>query len=351
MFYQNANVLLHQQSLWSLSFRHCFPHSKWCFSSQLSRHKDLSFSLTNKKISSLLGWNLFKPNQFHVRFDAHPKLSDYRRAHLYCQWKFGVWNFGISLIQSLHSQIATVGLGLRLFSTRGLEWIISWSRGNAVIRIPIVISKGFAANSSIVQTIYFSVVSYVIQQYIAELWGWIGDENLSEEVEVSMAVRAQNLTKVRRDAAIQIELMTRQARRKTKEETERDGLIIKEAIYKIKNGDEWNVTIPLQFWVSRSTLTLPARRKSELLGFYDISTSLKSSKSLPVNSSNRTVRLFSLSDVLDDIFNWTPKDVLLRQKAAAELPSPILTVSYEFKGQLHHINIKDREELRLPHLI
>jgi len=309
--------------------------------------------LTNKNISSLLGWNLFKPNQFHVRFDAHPKLSDYRRAHLYCQWKCGVWNFGVSLIQSLHSQVATVGLGLRLFSTRGLEWIISWSRGNAVIRIPIVVSKGLAANSSIGQTIYFSVVSYIIQQYIAELWGWIGDENLSEEVEEeSMAVRAQNLTKVRRrDAAIQIELMTRQARRKTKEETERDGLIIKEAIYKIKNGDEWNVTIPLKFWVVRSTLKLPARRKSELLGFYDISTSLKNSRSLPVNARNRTVRTFSWSDVWADIFNWTPKDVLLRQKAAAALPSPILTVSYEYKGQLHQINVKDREELRLPHLI
>merc|ERR1712238_366881 len=128
----------------------------------------------------------------------------------------------------------------------------------------------------------------IMQQYIAELWGWIGDENLSEEEEESLAVRAQNLTKIRNDAAIQIELMTRQARRKTKEETERNGLIIKEAIYKIKNGDEWNVTIPLKFWVSRSTLKLPARRKSELLGFYDISTSLKNSRSLPVDARNRT---------------------------------------------------------------
>ena len=358
-YYQNANNILHRfildHSVWSLSFRHRFSDSKWCFSSQLSRRQDLSLSLTNNKLSGLFGWNLLKPNKLHIRFDARPKLSEYRRAHLYCQWKSGVWNFGISLVQSLHSQIATVGLGWRLFSTRGLEWVITWTRGNAVIRIPIVVSKGLAANATIGQTMYFSVISYIIQQYTAEMWGWIviGDDNdVSDEADAPMAVvQAQNLTMARRDAAIQKELMARQASRKTKNEAERDGLIIKDAIYSIRNGDEWNVTIPLQFWVSNSTLKLPARRKSELLGFYDIVTSMKNNSTLSVNSSNRRRRKSSWSDVWNDLFDWTPKDVLLRRKAAAELPSPTLTVSYEFKNQSYQITVKDSEELRLPHLV
>jgi hypothetical protein len=358
-YYQNANNVLHRyildHSLWSLSFRHPCSDSKWCFSSQLSRRQDLSLSLTNNKISGLFGWNLFKPNKLHIRLDARPKLSVYRRAHLYCQWKSGVWNFGISLVQSLHSQIATVGLGWRLFSTRGLEWVITWTRGNAVIRIPIVVSKGLAANATIGQAMYFSVVSYIMQQYIAETWDWIviGDDNdVSDEAEVPMAVvQDQNLTMARRDAAIQKELMARQARRKTKNEAERDGLIIKDAIYSIKNGDEWNVTIPLQFWVSDSTLKLPGRRKSELLGFYDIITSMKNNNTLSVDSSNRMRRKSTWSDVWNDLFDWTPKDVLLRRKAAAELPSPTLTVSYEFKNQSYQITVKDSEELRLPHLV
>jgi hypothetical protein len=358
-YYQNANNIFHRfildHSLWSLSFRHRFSDSKWCFSSQLSRRQDLSLTLTNNKIYGLFGWNLFKPNKLHIRLDARPKLSEYRRAHLYCQWKSGVWNFGISLVQSLHSQIATVGLGWRLFSTRGLEWVITWSRGNAVIRIPIVVFKGLAANATIGQAMYFSIVSYIIQQYIAEMWGWIviGDDNdVSDEAEAPMAVvQAQNLTKARRDAAIQKELMARQARRKTKNEAERDGLIIKDAIYSIENGDEWNVTIPLQFWVSHSTLKLPARRKSELLGFYDIVTSMKNNRTLSVDSSSSMRRKSSWSDVWNDLFDWTPKDVLLCRKAAAELPSPTLTVSYEFKNQSYQITVKDSEELRLPHLV
>jgi hypothetical protein len=181
-FYHNA-FFLHQMmlehSLWSLSFRHCFPNSKWCLSSQLSRRQDLSLSVNNgNKLSGLIGWNLLKPKQFHARVDVRPRITEYRRVHLYCQWQASsgpsVWNFGVSLVQNLHSQMATFGLGWRLFSTRGLEWVISWSRGNATIRIPIVVSKGLAANATIGHSLYFSMVSYFIQEYIAEVWGWIG---------------------------------------------------------------------------------------------------------------------------------------------------------------------------------
>ena len=365
-FFHNAKFLhqmMLEHSLWSLSFRHCFRDSKWRLSSELSRKQDLSLSIANgNKLSGMIGWNLLKPRHFHARIDARPRITEYRRAHLYCQWKAssgpGVWNFGISLVQCLHSRAATLGLGWRLFSTRGLEWVVSWSRGNGTIRIPILLSKGLAARATIGHSLYCSIVSYLVQDYIAEAWGWIGngdDEDGDNDAshDAALAIRAQNLTKSKRDAAMQIELMARQARRKTRDEKERDGLIIKEATYRIENGEEWDVTIPLQFWVSRSALTLSASPKSELLGFYDVAASLKNARASsaetgldsPTTRPSRS-RLFpSWSDIWCDLLDRTPKD----SKKATECPSPKLTVRYEFKGQSHETTVKDREELRLPH--
>ncbi|VEU44934.1 unnamed protein product [Pseudo-nitzschia multistriata] len=364
IFYHNAQFLhqmLLEHSLWAISFRHSFPNSRWTLSSQLSRRKDLSLSLVNgNKLSGLIGWNLLKPKQFHARFDARPKLTEYRRAHLYCQWKAspgpGLWNVGLSLVQSLHSQIATVGLGCRLFSTKGLEWVISWSRGNSTISIPILLSKSMAPSTTIGQTFYFSLISFMMQEYIAETWGWIGNDSEDDEdckvEDASIALRAQNLAKARQDAVIQKELMARQARRKTKEEKEKDGLIIIDAIYKVENGEEWSVTVPLQFWVTNSTLTLPARPKSELLGFYDVAAPLKNSRvsSIAGNQTSTTSsssgRCFpTLSELWHDLLDRTPED---SQSKKSEISSPTLTVSYEFRGKPHVVTIKDRDELRLP---
>jgi hypothetical protein len=78
---------------------------------------------------------------------------------------------------------------------------------------------------------------------------------------------------------------------------------------------------------------------------------MKNNRAFSVDASNRMRRQSSWSDVWNDLFDWTPTDVLLRRKAAAELPSPTLTVSYEFKNQSYQITVKDSEELRLPHLV
>eukprot|EP00536_Pseudo-nitzschia_multiseries_P017417 jgi/Psemu1/70202/estExt_Genemark1.C_15410003 len=374
-FYHNAEFLhrmMLEHSLWSLSFRHCFPNSKWTLSSQLSRRKDLSLSLANgNKLSGLIGWNLLKPKQFHARIDARPKLTEYRRAHVYCQWMpssslspsssgLAAWNFGISLVQSLHSQIATVGLGWRLFSTRGFEWVISWTRGNATIRIPILVSKSLATSATLGQTVYFSIISYMIQEYIAEAWGWIGssddEENTAEDV--SIAQNGLHLAKARRDASVQKELMARQARRRADLEKEKDGLVIQEGIYRIENGEEWDVTIPLQFWVSNSTLRLPARPKSELLGFYDIAASLKHSSAVSFEQrdpseggkshpSGRHFHFPPLGDIWRDLLDWAPRDSMRKK---SDLCAPTLAVRYEFQGKSYEITVKDREELRLPHI-
>ena len=195
----------------------------------------------------------------------------------------------------------------------------------------------------------------MIQEYIAEVWGWVGNSeeanDESAENDRLLAIRAEYLTKARKDAAVQKELMSRQAKRKAKDEKQRDGLIITKAVYQIENVEEWDVTIPLQFWVSGSKLVLTEGPKSQLLGFYDITASVKNSRAISSArdpSQNKSPRQFpSWRDICYDLLDWTSKD---KSSKGSNVPPPTLSVWYEFKGRSYEITVKDRDELRLPAL-
>lgn len=334
--------------MYSLTLRHSFPSTKWSLSSSLSRRQDLSLALTNGKLSGRVGFNPTKPGQLSLRLDARPKLSAFRRAHCYCQWRTGVWQFGISLVQSLHSEMSTIGLGWRLYSATGFEWVLSWSRGSASVRVPIVISKGLAA-ASFGQVLYFSLVSHLIQDCIAQLWAWIGtessDDTLERGTETESIIPPTSMAKERNDAVIQRELMTRQARRKAKNETERAGLIIQQAVYRIKDGDEWDATVPVQFWVSNSSLALPGRPKSELLGFYDVATASKQKKAKSDRErQSKSRHSWTWRDVWKDLVGLPAK----RAARQSKRPIPTLSVQYLYRGQSFCIVVEDSDELILP---
>jgi hypothetical protein len=323
--------------MYSLFFRHHFPKSKWILSSQLSRKQELSLSVTNSKISGSASCNLRKPEQIDLRLDVRPRISEDRRAHLYCQWKLGVWQVGASLVQSLHSQVATVGLGVRIASTRGLEWMLSWNRGNATIRIPIVVSRGLQ-NVEFSQFLYLSFLSFLLEEGIADLWGWKSSDDDAADKEEAEPIQ-EAAKKSQENAELQRKLMERQAKRKKRMEGEKDGLVIDEAVYKVKGGDEWDVAIPLQFWVTNSSLTLAATSKSQLLGFYDLTddpTKKKDTKDTPAPSSWKAS--------WDDLFDLKSETT----KKSSHGPAPTLTVKYQFKGQAYSMIVSDTEELQLP---
>ncbi|KAG7374365.1 protein of unknown function DUF3395 containing protein [Nitzschia inconspicua] len=335
--------------LWSCSYRHSFANSRWYFFSQLSRRQDVLLILSNNKLSGRIGWNLRKASQLMLRLDARPRLSEYRKAHLYCEWKNGVWQTGLSLIQSLHSQVATVGLGWRILGTRGVQWIFSWNRGNATINIPVLISKELT-NASFGHVLYVSLVSYLIQESVGEMWGWVGQTitgtaETSPETKNVLVGRHSDPEKLRKDAETQRELMTRQAKRKMKIEQEKDGLVIQEAVYQVKDGDKVDVTAQLQFWVTHSTLTLPARPKSELLGFYNV---VASSQKPEPTTIDKTSATWSWSDVWSDLLGIKNTRSVLGDKHEKSLPIPELTIRYTFKQRSYRVTIKDRDELRLP---
>lgn len=341
--WENARNM--KQWLWSCSYRQCFPNSKWYLFSQISRRQDAMLILSNNKLSCRVGWNLQKSKQLLLRVDARPRLSEHRKAHVYCQWKSGVWQAGLSLAQSLHSQISTVGLGWRVFSSRGIQWVFSWNRGNASINIPVLVTKELT-QASFGHVMYLSLVSYLVQECVGEMWGWIGASAVRGTTERSLEANLKPVdpAKARKDAETQKELMTRQAKRKMKLEQEKDGLVIMSAVYSIKGGEKVHVTTQLQFWVSHSTLILPARPKSELLGLYDVVTSLQKSET---TTATHVVGAWTWKDIWKDLLGIKDTGSLCSNEQHAP-PVPTLTIEYSFKGKSYTITVKDYDEVRLP---
>jgi hypothetical protein len=342
-FHHNATFLhdmLLEHSMYSLSFHHMFSNSRWIFTSELSRRQVLSVSMSNTKLAGSLGLNLRKPKKMELRLDARPKLSEHRRGHLFCSLRPGAWQVGASVRQSLHSQIASVGMGVRFYSLRGLEWVLSWNRGDAAIRIPIVVSRGMQS-ANLIQVMYFSMISFFIQEGIAEMWGW---KTLQEDTDLETKAPAlmENVTKSREDAELQRELMARQAKRRMREETEKDGLVIQQAVYQVKGGDTWDATIPLQFWVSKSSLTLPESSKRQLLGFYDVGAAL---------TQDNNSKVYSSSSWWGELWNdlWDVSAESDTTAPSTNIAPVTLTVKYDFMGQSYSKTVLDKEELQLPH--
>lgn len=343
-YYHNATFLhamLLEHSMYSLSFSHLFPNSRWIFISELSRRQKLSVSLSNSKLSGRMGWNLRKPKDISLRLDVRPTISEHRKAHVFGEWKLGGWQVGASLVQSLGSQIASVGLGLRLLSSRGLEWVFSWNRGDCSIKIPIIICRELS-KVHLAQYIYFSMVSFIIQEGLADMWESKLGQSEEEESTKTSGNSVEMRGKGRDDAELQRELMTRQAKRKKREEAEKEGLVIQKATYQVEGGDEWDATIPLQFWVTRSSLTFPPTSKSQLLGFYDVTADLKRNTEASITSSSP----YSWNDMWRDLLDMAPKAAT--KSTSTKRKCPTLTVRYDFKGQPYSMSVKDLEELKLP---
>ena len=140
------------------------------------------------------------------------------------------------------------------------------------------------------------------------------------------------LKKAKADAERQVALMKGPARSKRKREEERNGLVIDKAIYYVEGGARLDVTAQIQFWVSDSSLYLPSTPKSNLLGFYDVS-SAGQSKSKP---KTEPIALTSWKQVWQGF--WFD----------AKAPVPILYIRYTHEGKTFELSVKDEEELVLP---
>lgn len=284
-------------------------------------------SKTAHQVELGFGWSLRKPV---VSFAVRPECTGRRRVSLSAQWK-GTKSLQLGLVvtQTLESA-AQIGVGVWHASAKGITWMLTWTHGDLTIRIPVIISSVHEPLWSPFMFTYMSFLTKAVQDAVADVFGLDGevDERKRKLDEQQFLL---NREKSREDAEQQQGLMKRQAGTRMKQEKERTGgLIIRQAAYWVKDGEALDVTIPLQFWVQESSLTLPESSKDSLLGFCSIKPKVSNEKE-------------------DSTKSWWAKFWTLPKGTGGSPTSmPKLTIKYDMGGHSYEITVQDHESLTLP---
>jgi hypothetical protein len=225
---------------------------------------------------------------------------------------------------------ASLGVGVRHHSQKGLSWLLTWVRGDMVLKIPILIINTPPNPWHYLTSLYISCLSYLIQECIADLW------NLPELSDQRTNLSRQpSVAKARADAEKQKMLMEKQASSRRQTELEKQGLVITRAVYYALGGDAWDVTTQLQFWTTKSSLDLPALSKKNLLGFYDVSALALQQ---PLDSDNRHLPASKW-------WQFWRSSCEEKKNSASQV---LLAVQYNYAGVSYEITIFDEQPLSLP---
>jgi len=293
-------------------------------------------------------------------------------------------------------------------SSLAARWtiIVAWQRGDITLRIPILIlGTAMAASSSSTESnngdqqdsllvataapfLVCAIVGVAHEMISRLIWGddMFFNANIQSKSPEPTTTTATNRStalsaaqiKAKQDALSQQNLMTRQAEARKAAEQEKNGLVIESAAYQLvdnnqtesndttdttagANSDAYlNVTIPLQFWVAESRLTLAAGSKQHLLGFYPLATTSNAAE-----ASSATGKLISDGNNNDPAHTfpwwkeyWTPlKDrrgkIQSKGKnsgANRSNPTRTLTVHYSYQGVSLKKTIRDDQALSLPEI-
>ena len=118
-----------------------------------------------------------------------------------------------------------------------------------------------------------------------------------------------------------------------------------------------DVTVPLRFWVTESTLALPEGTKRDMLGFYDISLLSSSSSSsdeeeekgdtllsLPAGVYRSIVSILASSTRRKTVTSTTTTTSTTKNARAV----PFLTIRYHRAGRVYTATYEDEEAVTLP---
>ena len=222
------------------------------------------------------------------------------------------------------------------------SWVWELSHKSSIFRVPIpVLHLGTITDptSFYQRKFFYGMYCLLLQSLIADMLHDEKDElaHAGEQAVVSEETLDTCRSKTKKDATQQLALMKSVAAQRQSSEIEQNGLVILSALYflEVKIGNEIQVastdaTTQLQFWVSSGRLTLPAIKKSNLLGFYDLRTDIKQ-LSRPQKWDWRI---------------W--KRLSRRSVAPYQQPEPQLRVRYSFQQYVYEISAYDCEMLSLP---
>lgn len=312
----------------------------------------LSSRQTTHKWSTGLMWN---------RLDRRPKLvvSVSPRVASRIVSLSGWYNFwdaswsgttGLSKLLIPQASLLTVpqlSVGWTRTHKEGWTYVVSWTWSGCTVRMPITLSTALLDPFWYpLQLVYATAVSAILQDVLELVLRGTEARNVASEHQATTNGMPQpapssgeRRAKAQRDAANQQLLMRRTAHSRTEREREREGLVIVKALYHTPL-ESLDVTVPLQFWVADSVLELGAASKKDLLGFYDLSYKVPTSKDRPAVLTSWWAGF------------WSPihrsnnggKDAA----APAKRITPLLRVEYSFHGESHVAVVKDHEPLTLP---
>ncbi|GKY91604.1 hypothetical protein MPSEU_000132300 [Mayamaea pseudoterrestris] len=219
-------------------------------------------------------------------------------------------------------------------------WIVSvTTRGDFTLRVPIVIATSAMADPLLypAQALYVGAVSWLVQEAAVRLvkrYATSGarQNGLSRTAETDKERRKRE----RQEAENQQALMKFQANRRKTAEKQSNGLVINVAVYYTVK-EKLDVTVPLRFWVTDSSLVLAETTKSNLLGFYDMSSERKHP-----NHHQHLKRSSWISGF------WSKDDPTLNSSISSSRVTPKLSVEYTYRGASYQLTVEDDEALVLP---
>lgn len=223
-------------------------------------------------------------------------------------------------------------LGVGHSSCEGLSWIFGLQKADLCLNVPIQIMPCVSdtLNSFLysLSTAYLSFLNYCIHLACQEFFG--KQRQMSFQSDWKREQDLLLMDKARKDAENQILLMKKKANMSKRLEESKCGLVIENAIYSIEGGERLDVTIPLQFWVTDSKLTLSSNSFGCMLGFYNIQ------KKQP----RRVMELGSngLISLLKYLMDNTPTQEVM----------PVLYVRYKINSKTFEISVADNQALVLP---
>jgi len=305
------------------------------------------------------------------------------------------------------SSFSRLGFGLRhtwgnifqnsLWWKKGsTSWLIQLERGDVCFIVPVTISRAVKPCDSLLRLFYASLISVLANIVVGEVLCGVTsklrlklfklflaeakvnnvteDDHMTHEQENENFRRNLSLYAGRDDVARHVKLMTRQAKAARATEESQGGLVIVKAVYGVvdKCSCQWlrfakragksdfvademplhlmDATVQLQFWVTDSSLHLPAISKKFMLGFYDVLACVGKEEwvthQAQFNNEDKEVRskgsyTYFLS-LLQFWKSWTSQTKQKRDLAA------VLSVRYKFGDTMYDVVFQDAEAADLP---
>lgn len=234
---------------------------------------------TTEKHHMLLNATIGIPHCF--LFSSYTRKLDEYKLKIRLATKVGTFGYSIEYgMDKKVSKYSTIGATVVFGAPSGVTLKLKYVRSSQSFIFPIHLSEDVIPSAIFYATVTPIISWLLIKQLILDP---MNAEKKRREIEKTKEINRNRMDMKQREAEAAIDLMAAVYNRICREETERNGLIIVNALYGNTEGlsesDDMSqnrshpavidVTIPLQCLVKEGRLILYDANKSELSGFYD----------------------------------------------------------------------------------